>query len=69
MVSHFIPLAWSDPIETPIMLSDTFSVPRGSFWSLKALLNKIGDFVEHHNANIKPFMRTATVKSILAKVQ
>jgi putative transposase len=40
-----------------------------AFSNVKELTKKIDYFVEHHNANAAPFVWTATVESILAKVK
>jgi putative transposase len=41
---------------------------RGSFTSVKELVQKIDHFVAHYNQNCKPFNWTATADSILAKL-
>jgi len=44
------------------------AIRRGSFASVKELVNKIDHFVAHYNQNCKPFTWTATADSILAKL-
>ncbi len=44
------------------------AIRRGSFVSVADLVRKIDRFIEHHNANAAPFIRTATADSILEKV-
>jgi putative transposase len=45
------------------------AIRRGTFRSVKDLVNKIKNFVDHYNRNSKPFMWTATANSILAKIE
>ena len=42
---------------------------RGTFSSVKVLINQIRDYINHWNADPKPFARTATADEILAKVR
>ena len=45
------------------------SIRRGTFTSVTVLVKQIRDYIEHWNANSKPFAWTATADDILAKVQ
>jgi hypothetical protein len=45
------------------------AIRRGTFSSVKELVNKIQQYVEQYNRHPKPFMWTATAESILAKIQ
>jgi len=41
---------------------------RGSFGSVKELIEKIDVFVQHYNSHHRPFVWTATADSILEKI-
>ncbi|HKV44588.1 MAG TPA: IS630 family transposase, partial [bacterium] len=41
---------------------------RGSFASVKALIQAIREYLDEHNKQPKPFVWTASVEQILAKV-
>nr|MBA3478473.1 IS630 family transposase [Lautropia sp.] len=45
------------------------AIRRGSFGSIKQMIDRIDQFVAHYNQNCKPFIWTATADSILAKLQ
>ena len=45
------------------------SIRRGTFSSVKVLINQIRDYINHWNANPRPFVWTATADEILAKVR
>ena len=45
------------------------AIRRGSFPSVGPLTLKINDFVEHYNAQARPFVWVATAKSIRDKIQ
>ena len=45
------------------------SIRRGTFTSVKALLNRISDYITNWNTDAKPFVWTATADEILAKVR
>ena len=45
------------------------SIRRGTFSSVKVLISQIRDYINHWNANPKPFVWTATADEILAKVR
>ncbi len=42
---------------------------RGVFRSVEDLIGAIGDYVDHHNRNPKPFIWTAKANDILEKVK
>ena len=68
---HFTPVgsSWINQIETWFGIITRQSIRRGTFDSVKALINKINDYIAHWNGAAKPFVWTATAEEILAKVQ
>jgi len=68
---HYTPTyaSWLNQVERWFGLITQKAIRRGSFSSVKELVRKIDQFVEHYNADARPFMWTATAESILAKVQ
>lgn len=68
---HFIPTysSWLNQVERFFGLITDKAIRRGSFTSVKQLVAKIDQFVEHYNQNCKPFTWTATADSILEKIQ
>jgi transposase len=68
---HYTPTyaSWLNQVERWFGIITQKAIRRGSFSSVKELVAKIERFVEHYNANPKPFMWTATAESILAKVE
>jgi putative transposase len=44
------------------------AIRRGSFSSVKDLIEKIDSFVQHYNRHHRPFVWTATADSILEKI-
>jgi putative transposase len=44
------------------------AIRRGSFRSVKELVDKIDSFVQHYNRSHRPFVWTATADSIIAKI-
>ncbi len=68
---HFIPTysSWLNQVERFFALITNKAIRRGSFGSVKQLVQRIDQFVAHYNQNCKPFMWTATADSILAKLQ
>jgi len=44
------------------------AIRRGSFTSVRQLVQRIDQFVSHHNANSQPFRWTATADPILEKL-
>jgi putative transposase len=67
---HFIPTysSWLNQIERFFALITDKAIRRGSFTSVKQLVQRIDHFVTHHNANCQPFRWTATADSILEKL-
>ena len=57
------------PDETWFGIITRQSIRRGTFTSVTVLVKQIRDYIEHWNANSKPFAWTATADDILAKVQ
>ena len=49
------------------LITDT-AMRRGSFTSVKQLVQRFDQFVKHHNTNSQPFRWTATADSILEKL-
>jgi transposase len=69
-VVHFVPTSssWLNLIERWFAELTSKRIRRGSFCSVKELENAIADFLAAWNANPKPFVWTATVASIVAKL-
>jgi putative transposase len=44
------------------------AIRRGSFTSVRQLVQRVDHFVSHHNSNCQPFRWTATADSILEKL-
>ena len=67
---HFIPTysSWLNQVERFFALITDKAIRRGSFTSVKQLVQRIDQFVTHHNANCQPFQWTATADSILQKL-
>ena len=68
---HFTPVgsSWINQIETWFGIITRQSIRRGTFTSVKALLNRIRDYITHWNTNPAPFVWTASADEILAKVR
>jgi transposase len=68
---HFTPVgsSWINQIETWFGIITRQSIRRGTFTSVKALLNRIRDYITHWNTNPAPFAWTASADEILAKVR
>jgi putative transposase len=68
---HFVPTysSWLNPVERFFALITGRAIRRGSFRSVRELIQRIDHFVAHHNTDCKPFIWTATADSILAKLQ
>jgi len=69
-VVHFVPTSssWLNLIERWFAELTSKRIRRGSFCSVKELEYAIADFLAAWNANPKPFVWTATVASIVAKL-
>jgi putative transposase len=67
---HFIPTysSWLNQVERFFGLITDKAIRRGSFTSVKQLIQRIDHFVASYNANCKPFQWTATADSILEKL-
>src|SRR4249920_209115 len=67
---HFIPTysSWLNQVERFFALITDKAIRRGSFTSVKQLVQRIDQFVRHHNINSQPFRWTATADSILEKL-
>jgi putative transposase len=68
---HVIPTygAWLNLVERFFALITDKAIRRGSFQSVRELVQRIDHFVAHHNVNCKPFIWTATADSIIAKLK
>lgn len=67
---HFTPTysSWLNQVETWFGIITNKAIRRGSFTSVKDLVEKIDRFVSSYNDNPKPFAWTATADSILEKL-
>ncbi len=65
----FFYASWLNQVERWFGLITQQAIRRGSFSSVKQLVNKINQFVNHYNDNSRPFVWTATAESILNKVE
>jgi putative transposase len=67
---HYIPTysSWLNQVERWFALVTQRAIRRGSFRSVKDLIQKIDSFVQHYNRSIRPFVWTATADSILEKI-
>lgn len=67
---HFIPTysSWLNQVERFFALITDKAIRRGSFTSVKQLIQRIDHFVSHYNESCKPFRWTATAESIMAKL-
>lgn len=68
---HYTPTyaSWLNQVERWFGLITQQAIRRGSFSSVKDLVTKINDFVDHYNTHSRPFVWTATADSILAKIE
>ncbi len=68
---HFVPIysSWLNLVERFFALITQRAIRRGSFRSVRELVQHIDHFVAHHNVNCKPFIWTATADSIIAKLE
>lgn len=67
---HFTPTysSWLNQVERWFGLITQRAIRRGSFGSVKELVQKIDQFVQAYNENCKPFMWQATAESIFEKI-
>src|SRR5512146_3155216 len=68
---HYTPQSgsWLNQIETWFSLLTRQAIRRGTFSSVRVLVNTIEDYITNGNATAKPFTWTADAPSILAKVR
>jgi transposase len=68
---HFTPTyaSWLNLVERWFGIITQQAIRRGSFSRVKALIQRIDQFVDHYNESSRPFVWTATADSILAKVE
>ena len=68
---HFIPTysSWLNQVERFFSLITDKAIRRGSFKSVRELIQRIEHFVSSHNQSSQPFVWTATADSILAKLE
>jgi transposase len=68
---HYTPTyaSWLNQVERWFGLITQQAIRRGSFCSVKELVQKIDDYVVHYNLHRRPFVWTATADSILAKLE
>jgi hypothetical protein len=68
---HYTPTyaSWLNQVERWFGLITQQAIRRGSFRSVKELVQKIDAYVAHYNLHRRPFVWTATADSILAKLQ
>ena len=67
---HFTPTSasWLNLVERFFAEITRKRIRRGVFRSVAELQTAIDDYLDHHNANPKPFVWTASAKSIVKKV-
>jgi putative transposase len=68
---HYTPTyaSWLNQVEIWFNRITQQAIRRGTFRSVKELVEKIDRYVQSSNAHAQPFAWTATADSILAKVQ
>jgi putative transposase len=68
---HYTPTyaSWLNQVEIWFNLITQRAIRRGTFKSVKDLVTKIEQFVNHYNTNSRPFVWTATPDSILEKIK
>jgi putative transposase len=68
---HYTPTyaSWLNQVEIWFNLITQRAIRRGTFRSVKELISKIDQFVQHYNLNTRPFVWTATADSILEKIK
>jgi putative transposase len=68
---HFTPTyaSWLNQVEIWFNLITQKAIRRGTFTSVKELIEKIKLYVEQYNRHPHPFVWTATADSILAKIE
>ena len=68
---HYTPTyaSWLNQVEVWFNIITQKAIRRGTFRSVKDLIDKIKRFIDQYNKNSKPFMWTATADSIVAKIE
>jgi transposase len=68
---HFVPTSssWLNMVECWFGLLTEQALRRGSFGSVPELIAAIQEYLDNHNDDPKPFIWTATVEEIIAKVR
>ena len=68
---HYTPTyaSWLNQVEIWFNLITQRAIRRGTFKSVKELISKIDQFVQHYNLNTRPFVWTTTADSILEKIK
>ncbi len=68
---HFTPTyaSWLNQVEIWFNIITQKAIRRGSFRSVKELVDRIRTFTDNYNAKAKPFVWTATAYSIIDKVE
>jgi putative transposase len=68
---HYTPTysSWLNQVEIWFNIITQRAIRRGTFRSVKALINKIEQFVDHYNRTSHPFTWVATADSILEKIR
>src|SRR6266481_8777567 len=68
--NHYTPTysSWLNQVERWFGLITQRAIRRGSFSSVKDLIQKIDKFVQNYNRTHRPFEWTATADSILQKI-
>jgi putative transposase len=68
---HYTPTyaSWLNQVEIWFNIVTQRAIRRGAFRSVRDLVQRINDFVQHYNPQAQPFMWTATADSILSKLK
>jgi putative transposase len=61
--------SWLNQVEIWFNIITQKAIRRGTFRSVKDLVSKIDQFVQHYNKQTQPFVWTATADSILEKIK
>jgi putative transposase len=67
---HYTPTysSWLNQVERWFGIITQQAIRRGSFRSVRELIRRINEFVQHYNRNSRPFVWTATADSIFQKL-
>jgi putative transposase len=67
---HYTPTysSWLNQVERWFGLITQQAIRRGSFRSVRELIRRIEEFVQHYNRHSRPFLWTATADSIFQKL-